>query len=97
MDDMGDSAGADGCPREARGQWSKAPLSHEGWGQPDAPARFVSASTMSAEHKGRGEVNPSVNTRVLNNWYFYFSPSVRWTWHASLFAQLSCLYVLLPK
>lgn len=58
---------------------------------------FSSASAMSAEHKGRGEVNPSVNTRVLNNWYFYFFPSVRWAWHASLFAQLSCLYVQLPK
>lgn len=58
---------------------------------------FSSASAMSAEHKGRGEVNPSVNTHVLNNWYFYFFPLVWWAWHASLFAQLSCLYVLLPK
>lgn len=58
---------------------------------------FSSPSSMSAEHEGRGEVSPSVNTRVLNNWYFYFFPSVRWAWHTSLFAQLSCPHVLLPK
>jgi len=58
---------------------------------------FSSASAMSAEHEGRGDVNPSVNTCVLNNWYFYFFPSVWWAWHSAMFAQLSCLYILLPK
>lgn len=58
---------------------------------------FSSASVLSVEHKGKREVNPSVNTRVLNNWYFYFFPSVQWAWHATLFAQLSCLHILLPK
>lgn len=55
------------------------------------------SSAMSAEHKGRGEVNPSVKTRVLNNGCFCFFPSVWQAWHASLFAQLPCLYVLLSK
>lgn len=35
---------------------------------------FSSASAMSKEQKGREAVNPSVNTRVLNNQYFSFFP-----------------------